>query len=94
MKIFKMLLSLHSIKLILISVFVITYLIMTAPNSSNKTEVFLKEGSTSIASEESKSLGGDNAESMEAKKRATQLLPNERNKIKEGDKNAKTGRTN
>ena len=66
MKVFKILLSLHSIKLILISALVITYLVITATNSSNKTEA-VNEGSTSIASEESKALRVDNVESMDAK---------------------------
>ncbi len=66
MKIFKILLSLHSIKLILISVLVITYMVTTAANSSNKTEV-VKEGSAVSASEEGDSVRVDNADSMDAK---------------------------
>lgn len=65
-KLLKLLLSLHSIKLILISVFVITYLGMTATDSSIKT-LAVKEATILATSEESKGWEGDNAESIEAK---------------------------
>ena len=54
MKHFKILLQLHSIKLILFSALAIVFLAMTATNSSNKTET--TQADVSIANEEANSL--------------------------------------
>lgn len=53
MKHFKILLQLHSIKLILFSALAIVFLAITATNSSSKTET---QADLSIANEEAESL--------------------------------------
>lgn len=59
MKSFKILLSLHSIKLILILALAITYMAMTAINYSNNTAVVDRGGS--VSKEEGNSLNIDNS---------------------------------
>ena len=54
MKPYKILLSLHSIKLIVISALALIFLAITATNSSNKIEAI--QGDVSIANEEPISL--------------------------------------
>ena len=65
-KLFKLLLSLDSLRLVAISAVVITYLAMTTASSSHKTEA-VKEKINPIVSEESTRLTLDDAESLEAK---------------------------
>ena len=69
MKFLKLLLSLHSLQLIIVSVLAIAYLVMATANSSTKTEA-VKGESTAIVSEELKISGFENAESLEAKMEA------------------------
>ena len=74
MKFLKLLLSLHSLQLIVVSVLAIAYLVMPTANSSNKNEA-VKGESTAIVSEELKTSGFDNAASLEAKmETASQLV--------------------
>lgn len=66
MKFFKLILSLHSLRLIAISALAIAYLAMTTANGPNKTEAMEQE-SASIVGKESKSLKVENAEVTEAR---------------------------
>ncbi len=62
----RLLLSLNSLRLIIILVLAMTYLTRTVTNSSNKTDGVKHEGAQ-VVSEESNRLIADNAGSLEAK---------------------------
>lgn len=66
MKFFRLLLSLHSLRLIVILVLAMTYLTRTVPISSNKTDG-VKHEASQVASEDGNRLIADNAGPPEGK---------------------------